>query len=45
MLSRKEMEAIKEYFKDMNVICVYDAEKKEVDFISREDTLRRRGKS
>lgn len=44
-LSRKEMEAIKEHFKDMDVICVYDAETKKVDSISKKDTLRRRGKS
>lgn len=44
-LSREDMDAIKLYFKDMNVVCVYDAERKKLDSLSKEDTLRRRGKS
>ena len=43
-LSKSEIDEIKEYFKDMNTISVYDAEKKQVEPISTEDTLKRRGK-
>jgi len=43
-LSKKEIYAIKDYFKGMNVISVYEARKLEVTPISKEDTLRRRGK-
>jgi len=43
-LSRKELNNIKEYFKGMNITCVYDAKGKEVTSISRADTLKRRGK-
>ncbi|MBU4312618.1 MAG: radical SAM protein [Candidatus Omnitrophica bacterium] len=42
-LSKKEMDAIKLYFKGMRVVCVYDARKKKVEFINRDDTSRRRG--
>lgn len=44
-LSRKELDAIKVYFKDMNVKCVYKSEKKKVDSLSKEDTLKRRGQT
>jgi wyosine [tRNA(Phe)-imidazoG37] synthetase (radical SAM superfamily) len=43
-LSKLEVDRIKEYFKDMNVITVYDSERKHVEPISTEDTLKRRGK-
>ena len=43
-LSKKELDAIKEYFKDMNVKYVYESEKKKVDSLSEKDTSRRRGK-
>jgi len=43
-LSRQEILNIKEYFKDMNVISVYDVKKKRVVPISSENTLKRRGK-
>ena len=43
-LSRKELDIIKEYFKGMDITCVYDAKGKEVTSISRADTLKRRGK-
>ncbi len=42
-LSKKELDAIKVYFKDMNVKCVYESEKKKVDSISEKDTSKRRG--
>lgn len=43
-LSKEELLKIKEYFKDLNPICVYEAHGKDVSPISREDTLKRRGK-
>ncbi|MEW6040314.1 MAG: radical SAM protein [Elusimicrobiota bacterium] len=43
-LSKEDISNIKEYFKDMNYISVYDNEKKKVEPISTEDTLKRRGK-
>ena len=43
-LPKEELLEIKEYFKDLNPICVYEASHKEVSVISTEDTLRRRGK-
>ncbi len=43
-LSRQEIDEIKEFFYGLNVVSVYEAEKKEVKPISDEDTLRRRGK-
>jgi wyosine [tRNA(Phe)-imidazoG37] synthetase (radical SAM superfamily) len=43
-LSKEEIDEIKVYFKDMNTISVYDAERKQVEPISTEDTLKRRGK-
>ena len=43
-LPREEMCAIKNYFEGMNVSTVYEARKKDIDFIDKEDTLRRRGK-
>ena len=42
-LSQKDMDIIKGYFKGMDVISLYDAKKKKVVSINREDTLRRRG--
>ncbi|MDP8233811.1 MAG: radical SAM protein [Candidatus Saelkia tenebricola] len=43
-LSMVELDEIKGYFKNLNSISVYDAEKKKVKPISNEDTLKRRGK-
>ena len=43
-LSKKEIDKIKGYFKDMNTISVYDTKRKKVEPISTEDTLKRRGK-
>jgi wyosine [tRNA(Phe)-imidazoG37] synthetase (radical SAM superfamily) len=43
-LSREELNTIKEYFGDMNIISVYESERKKVEPISKEATLRRRGK-
>jgi len=43
-LSREKIDAVNEYFKDMNSISVYEKEKKEVEPISEEATLKRRGK-
>ncbi len=43
-LPRKELAAIKQYFKGMNCISVYESEKKKVKPISKKETLRRRGK-
>jgi wyosine [tRNA(Phe)-imidazoG37] synthetase (radical SAM superfamily) len=43
-LSKSEIDKIKEYFKDMNTISVYDTKIKKVEPISTEDTLKRRGK-
>uniref|UniRef100_A0A7C3Z008 Radical SAM protein n=1 Tax=candidate division WOR-3 bacterium TaxID=2052148 RepID=A0A7C3Z008_UNCW3 len=43
-LPKKEIDKIKEYFRDMNYISVYDVEKKEVKPFSKKDTLKRRGK-
>ena len=43
-LGEKEMKQISKCFKGMNVINVYEKEKKEVSSLSDEDTLRRRGK-
>jgi len=43
-LSKSEIDKIKEYFKDMNTISVYDTKRKKVEPISTEDTLKRRGK-
>jgi len=43
-LSRQEIDIIKDYFKNMNAISVYDSKRKQVEPISTEDTLKRRGK-
>jgi|UniRef100_A0A7C5PGU1 wyosine [tRNA(Phe)-imidazoG37] synthetase (radical SAM superfamily) len=43
-LSKVEIDKIKAYFNNMNVITVYDSERKQVEPISTEDTLKRRGK-
>ncbi|UCH12021.1 MAG: radical SAM protein [Candidatus Omnitrophota bacterium] len=43
-LSRKELAAIKQYFKGMNCIFVYGSEKKKVKPISKKETIKRRGK-
>ncbi|BER93186.1 radical SAM protein [Thermatribacter velox] len=43
-LSREEIQRVKSYFEGMNIVSVYDVEKKAVQPISAEDTLRRRGK-
>ncbi|MBN2483962.1 MAG: radical SAM protein [Candidatus Omnitrophica bacterium] len=43
-LSREEMDRIKGYFSGINVISVYESEKKKVKPVSDEATLRRRGK-
>ena len=42
-LSVEDINKIKECFKGMNVISVYDAEKRKAKSINKEDTLRRRG--
>jgi len=44
-LSKEEIDTIKGYFQDMNYISVYESRKKEVEPISEEETLRRRGKT
>jgi wyosine [tRNA(Phe)-imidazoG37] synthetase (radical SAM superfamily) len=43
-LSKTDIDSIKEHFKDMNSVSVYDALTKKVKPISSEDTLKRRGK-
>ncbi len=43
-LPKEELEAIKGFFEGMNIISVYETEKKNVRAISGNDTLRRRGK-
>jgi len=43
-LSESQMSKIKEYFKDLNVVSVYEAPHIKVESISTSDTLRRRGK-
>jgi len=43
-ISETEMADIKNHFRDVNSISVYETEKEEVVPISHEDTLRRRGK-
>jgi len=43
-LSKEEVSQIKEYFKGINAISVYESKKKQVMPISSEDTLKRRGK-
>lgn len=43
-LSRTELNVIKNYFKGLNSISVYEGKKKKVKPVSKEDTLRRRGK-
>ncbi len=43
-LSEAKMGIIEEYFEGLNTISVYKAEKKKVQPVSREDTLKRRGK-
>jgi wyosine [tRNA(Phe)-imidazoG37] synthetase (radical SAM superfamily) len=42
-LSKKDMDEIKKYFDGMNVVSVYDADRKKTEAINREDTLKRRG--
>jgi len=43
-LVREDINTIKSYFKGLNVVSVYEAEKKKVEPVSEEDTLIRRGK-
>jgi wyosine [tRNA(Phe)-imidazoG37] synthetase (radical SAM superfamily) len=43
-LPKEEIDKIKEYFRDMNYISVYDVEKREVKPLSTKDTIQRRGK-
>jgi len=43
-LSKQELDEIKKHFKGLNVVSVYEAEKKKVEPVSDEDTLKRRGK-
>jgi len=43
-LSRQEMAGIKRSFEGLNVLSVYEAETIKVEPVSREDTLKRRGK-
>lgn len=42
-LTKKDIDEIKRYFSGMNVISVYDADRKKTEVINKEDTLRRRG--
>lgn len=42
-LSKEKMGPLKEYFKGMNVVCVYDATRKKTSALNKEETLRRRG--
>jgi wyosine [tRNA(Phe)-imidazoG37] synthetase (radical SAM superfamily) len=44
-LSKKEIDRIKEYFKGLNTVLVYEAIKKDIKPISSKDTLVRRGKT
>jgi len=44
-LPKEELDSIKEYFKGMNVISVYEGTRKKVEPVSKDDTLKRRGKS
>ncbi len=43
-LLKEELLIIKKYFKGLNPICAYESHGKDVSAISREDTLKRRGK-
>jgi wyosine [tRNA(Phe)-imidazoG37] synthetase (radical SAM superfamily) len=43
-LPKKEIDKIKEYFKGLNTVSVYEALKKDIKPISDKDTLIRRGK-
>ena len=43
-LSKKQLSTVKQYFRGMNYVSVYESKKKKVKPISRKDTLRRRGK-
>ena len=43
-LTNSEMDIVEKYFSGLNTVSVYKAEKKKVNPISSEDTLRRRGK-
>ncbi|MFH1782181.1 MAG: radical SAM protein [Candidatus Omnitrophota bacterium] len=43
-LSKKDIQAIKKYFKGMNIVTAYDAERKNVMPVSKKETLKRRGK-
>lgn len=43
-LSIAELSIIKSYFSGLNVVSVYEADKKKVKPVSKEDTLKRRGK-
>ncbi|MFH1645062.1 MAG: radical SAM protein [Candidatus Omnitrophota bacterium] len=43
-LSRIEIDEIKEYFEGLNTLSVYDIARKKTEPISKEDTLKRRGK-
>jgi wyosine [tRNA(Phe)-imidazoG37] synthetase (radical SAM superfamily) len=43
-LPREELDKIKKHFEGLNAISVYEAKLKEVKPVSKEDTLKRRGK-
>jgi wyosine [tRNA(Phe)-imidazoG37] synthetase (radical SAM superfamily) len=43
-LPKQELDRIKQHFQGLNVISVYDARIKKIEPVSREDTLKRRGK-
>jgi len=43
-LPKTEIDKIKKYFAGIDIISVYDVKKKEIESISKKDTLRRRGK-
>ncbi len=43
-LSKEEITAIKNHFRGLNVICVYESRKRKVKPISKKDTLKQRGR-
>lgn len=42
-LAKKDMDEIKKYFDGMNIVSVYDADRKKTEALNKEDTLKRRG--
>jgi wyosine [tRNA(Phe)-imidazoG37] synthetase (radical SAM superfamily) len=45
VLSKKEIDKIKAFFKGFNVVSVYDKKRKTVESISEKETIKRRGKN